>query len=76
MKRVRVGVGQGLGLVASGGRGGSKLGRRDGSMRWRKREKSEGRMGEVKSVRREELETERNGKGREKEKRKENKLVK
>ena len=41
MKRVRVGVGQGLGLVASGGRGGSKLGRRDGSMRWRKREKSE-----------------------------------
>ena len=33
-------------------------------------------MGEVKSVRREELATERNGKGREKEKRKENKVVK
>lgn len=38
--------------------------------------KIRGRVGEVKSVRREELATERNGKGREKEKRKENKVVK
>ena len=62
--------------MASGGRGGSNLGRRDGSMRWRKREKFEGRVGEVKSVRREELATGTNEKGREKEIRKEKKLVK
>ena len=59
---MRVSARHGLGSAVSGGRGRSELGRRDGLTRWRKREKSEGRVGEVKSVRRAELAMGRNEK--------------